>query len=139
MIEYYKGDYKYVLARVVVYDTEIKNDGFTLPMCQIAPGRLLTIKKGYAWDGPSGPTIDTPSFMRGSLIHDALYQLLRETEFGTDNNRHEIRRHRSDQILRDVCTADGMWKWRVRWVYRGVRAGGGPSAAVKVRQVYVAP
>ena len=37
----------------------------------------LTIKKGYAWDGPSGPAIDTKSAMRGSLIHDAGYQLLR--------------------------------------------------------------
>ncbi|MGH7536144.1 MAG: DUF1353 domain-containing protein, partial [Gemmatimonadales bacterium] len=35
----------------------------------------LTVKEGYAWDGPSGPTVDTKDFMRGSLVHDALYQL----------------------------------------------------------------
>jgi hypothetical protein len=34
--------------------------------------------KGYAWNGPSGPTLDTRNFMRGSLVHDALYQLMRE-------------------------------------------------------------
>jgi len=33
--------------------------------------------KGYAWDGPSGSTVDTLNFMRGSLVHDALYQLIR--------------------------------------------------------------
>ena len=38
---------------------------------------ILTIRKSYAWDGPSGPTIDTMDFMRGSLVHDALYQLMR--------------------------------------------------------------
>lgn len=37
----------------------------------------LTIKKGYRWDGPSGPTIDTASFMRSSAVHDCFYQILR--------------------------------------------------------------
>ena len=37
----------------------------------------LTIREGYAWDGPSGPTWDTPGTIRGSLPHDALYQLIR--------------------------------------------------------------
>lgn len=41
----------------------------------------LSIRRGYSWDGPSGPTIDTGTFMRGSLVHDFLYQLLREGVF----------------------------------------------------------
>ena len=139
MIDYFKGSYKYVLASTATYETGIVNQGFNLPFCHIMPKGLLTILTGYAWDGPSGPTIDTPSFMRGSLIHDALYQLLRETDFGKDPNSHEIRRHQSDLILRDVCLEDGMWKWRARWVYRGVRTGGGPAAARKVRKLYKAP
>jgi hypothetical protein len=53
----------------------------------------LRIKKGYAWDGPSGPTIDTKNFMRGSLIHDALYQLMREGIIA----QHQ--RKRADEIL----------------------------------------
>ena len=28
----------------------------------------MIIKARYAWDGPSGPTIDTKNFMRGSSI-----------------------------------------------------------------------
>ncbi len=39
---------------------------------------LLTVKAHYAWDGPSGPTFDTPTNMRGSLFHDALCQLIGE-------------------------------------------------------------
>lgn len=38
---------------------------------------VLTIKAGYRWDGPSGPTIDTPSFMRSSATHDCFFQMLR--------------------------------------------------------------
>lgn len=139
MIEYYKGEYKYVLRLPTSYETEIRSEGFALPFCWIASDGTLDISDGYAWDGPSGPTIDTQSFIRGSLIHDALYQLLRETEFGIDNNRHEIRRHQADLILRDICLDDGMWRWRANWVYRGVRLGGGPSAQVRVRKIHKAP
>ena len=82
----------------------------------------LVIKKGYSWDGPSGPTIDTKTFMRGSLIHDALYQLMREGFIA----QHQ--RQRADEILREICRADGMSRVRAWWVYQGVRAGGASSA-----------
>jgi hypothetical protein len=60
------------------------------------------ISKGYAWDGPSGPTIDTGNFMRGSLIHDALYQLMRTGNLPTSF------RERADLLLRKTCIDDGM-------------------------------
>ena len=41
-------------------------------------GDTLTVKAHYAWDGPSGPTIDTPTNMRASLFHDALCQGMAE-------------------------------------------------------------
>lgn len=72
----------------------------------------LVIKEGYAWDGPSGPTIDTPSFMRGSLIHDALYQLMRDEYLDPKKYRRS-----ADVILRDICREDGMCCIRVWWVY----------------------
>ncbi|MDA8018651.1 MAG: hypothetical protein MPN21_14515 [Thermoanaerobaculia bacterium] len=37
----------------------------------------IHIEAGYAWNGATG-AIDTPSFRRASLIHDGLYQLMRE-------------------------------------------------------------
>lgn len=39
---------------------------------------LLTVRPGYAWDGASGPTLDTPATMEGALQHDVGYQCLRE-------------------------------------------------------------
>ena len=73
MIEYYKGDYKYVLKGRVTHETGIVGRGCILTFCSLTTEGLLIIRPGYAWDGPSGPTFDTPSFMRGSLIHDVLY------------------------------------------------------------------
>jgi hypothetical protein len=81
--------------------------------------RRLTIRSGYAWDGPSGPTIDTKTFMRGSLIHDALYQLIAEGYLSTKL------RIAADQILRDVCQDDGMNPIRATYVYWAVRWFGG--------------
>ena len=83
---------------------------------------LLIIKARYAWDGPSGPTFDTPSFMRGSLAHDALYQLIRE---GKLNKSY---RKAADQVLRRICLEDGMSKFRAWYVYKAVRMFGGFSA-----------
>ena len=136
-MRYFKGDYKYVLAEDYDFDTGIASGGAELSFCSITPAGNLRVRRGYAWDGPSGPTIDTRSFMRGSLIHDALYQLLRETDFG--NRQHHHKRESADSILHAVCLKDGMWAWRAGWVYRCVRAGGVSSAEAKKRKVHTAP
>lgn len=79
---------------------------------------LLSIKSGYMWNGPSGPAIDTPSFMRGSLVHDALYQLIREKHLDRSY------RKKADQLLRWICIKDGMYPWRAFYVYWIVRLFG---------------
>ena len=69
---------------------------------------LLTIQRGYAWDGASGPTFDTPSTMMASLVHDALYQLLRERQLPP------AWRGKADACLERIMLADykGSWpKW----------------------------
>ena len=76
---------------------------------------ILIIYEHYAWDGPSGPTIDTKNFMRGSLVHDALYQLMRE---GLLDQKY---RKYADQLLRKICLEDGMSKFRAWYVYHAVR------------------
>lgn len=84
--------------------------------------KIMTMAEGYAWDGPSGPTIDTPDFMRGSLVHDALYQLMR------DGYMLQSGRVLADRELVAICKADGMPWWRRAYVYVSVRLFGGPSA-----------
>jgi len=120
----YKGGYKYQLKESYTLKipltptTPIQSD-----YLRLSKEGTLWIKEGYAWDGPSGPTIDTPSFMRGSLVHDALYQLMRLDLLDRDTYRK-----RADKILRDICKEDGMWSLRAAWVYLGVRWFGDPAA-----------
>lgn len=135
-MRYFKGDYKYILAEAEYYETGIVSDGARLNFCSIDPDGSLAIQKGYAWDGASWFP-DIRSIRRGSLIHDALYQLLRETSFSDVDA--QAKREASDDVIRDVCLEDGMWGWLASLVYRGVRLGGGPSARVKKRKVYTAP
>lgn len=75
----------------------------------------LHIKNGYCWDGPSGPTYDTKSAMRASLVHDALYQLIRMGLLSPD------KRGDADKELYQICLEDGMWKWRAWLWYRAVK------------------
>ncbi len=97
-------------------------------------GNILTIREGYAWDGPSGPTIDTKTFMQAALIHDALYQLIRMKKLGAGY------RQPADEILRDGCITDGMWKIRANWIYRAVRKfGGGSAIPGNIKEVFTAP
>lgn len=83
----------------------------------------LTVKNRYAWDGPSGPTVDTKSFMRGSLVHDALYQLMREKHLD-----HEKYRKFADDLLKEMCLADGMAKLRAWYVHKLVSMCGAKFA-----------
>ena len=77
----YKKGYKYQLVEAYTVKISIrpkKSVASPSEFIVLTADGLLTINKGYAWDGPSGPALDTCNFMRGSLVHDALYQLMRE-------------------------------------------------------------
>lgn len=83
---------------------------------------FLRIKSGYCWDGPSGISVDTKNFMRGSLVHDALYQLIRQ------NVLPESYREFADELLYKICIEDGMSKFRAWYVKKAVRLFGKSSA-----------
>ena len=124
MIEYKKRrKYKYTLHRK--YECNIRI-GVTAPIItkhiHLGINGDIFIKAGYSWDGPSGPAIDTKNFMRASLIHDALYQLMREGLLDIS------RRKETDKVMYNICREDGMSKPRAWWAYQGVRIGGASSA-----------
>jgi hypothetical protein len=120
----YNGGYKYQLKKTYTVAISIKpSTAIDTEYLYLDTEGNLTIKKGYAWDGPSGPTIDTLSFMRGSLVHDALYQLMREECLD-----HNANREAADRILQSLCKEDGMWSVRAWWVYHAVRLFANPAA-----------
>ena len=112
-ILYTKG-FKYQLAEMYKVQTPITGYRIITDYCTLQPDGMLTIFKDFAWDGPSGPTIDTKTFMRGSLVHDVLYKLLREERLP------QSERFIADKLLQYICIEDGMWKLRAWIVFQAV-------------------
>ena len=119
----YRGGYKYQLAETYVCQTEIRPpQDIATEFILLNRFGILTVKRGYAFDGPSGPAIDTPSAMRGSLIHDAGYQLLRLGLLSQSTRRQW------DALYKQACLEDGMWKIRA-WAHFDVLRMFGANAA----------
>lgn len=113
---YYKSGYKYQLVKDFATLVNIQPPEFIkTDFIELTTYGMILIKAGYAWDGASWPAIDTKDAMKGSLFHDACYQLLRE---GLLDAKW---RDQADQELRRICINDGMskiraaiWCWAVR-------------------------
>ena len=132
---WFRRGYKYQLANTYRHET-----GFVLgriistEFIRLNQLGVLEIRSGYAWDGPSGPAIDTmKTFGRGSLVHDALYQLMRQGHLSDEWRKP------ADALLRDICREDGMNPIRAWWVYHAVQTfakrSSTPEQMRKVHQV----
>ena len=93
----------------------------------------ITIRSGYAWDGPGGPMICAKAFLRGSLVHDALCQLI-HGKFLKPGDKEA-----ADKLLREICLKDGMSRFRAWVVYRAVKIFSRRSAKLKPMDVKCAP
>lgn len=131
----YRDGYKYQLLQ-----TSINKLGFAPPkdiftefISFRAADGVLSVRQWYAWDGPSGPTIDTKDFMHGSLVHDALYQLMREGHLPL------VFKDLADKELHRLCLEDGMSRLRAWYVYQAVRLFGMGSAKPQVEPAIEAP
>jgi len=77
----YRKGYKYQLAETDSWTTcfrpaePLRSESGRISMSMDG---LMTIREGYASDGPSGPTIDRKENMYAGIGHDGLYQLMRE-------------------------------------------------------------
>ena len=118
-------EYKYTLHAPYQYETGIKDVYFANNYLLLDLDGNLTIAQNYTWDGPSGPAIDTRNFMRASLVHDALYQILREYP---DMEHRKRFRKKADNVLRTICNDEDMFWFRSTYVYYAVRLFGGSRA-----------
>lgn len=133
----YREGYKYVLEedfQVQLRHVRPKMHVAT-PFIELTTDGLLTIRKGYAWDGASGPTFDTNSSMRAALAHDAIYQLIRESWL-----IFELDRPLADRELEWIGREDGMWAARARtWLSILGRFGGSSARPSAIKPILRAP
>lgn len=130
---HYRSGYQYQLAAPYTVlipikppDADIRTDYINL-LAWKGAGQLTCIRS-YAWDGPSGPAIHTDTFMRSSLVHDALYQLMRHDYLPSSY------RQAADELLHSMNRFDGMWAVRAWWVHKAVRKFGNPAASPESRK-----
>lgn len=131
----YRGGYKYQLAADQRFFVAFRpqHDIFLARIWLTTDG-TLTVREGYAWDGPSGPVLDRKTNMRASLCHDALSQLMRQAELP-----HRQWRTADGEYSR-LLKEDGAWPITV-WVdMLGLKIAGGRAALPKNRKkIYEVP
>jgi hypothetical protein len=116
-IHYRKG-YKYQLVLPYSVQTDIRPGADIVSptgLFGLTAEGLLWVNAYYAWDGASGPAIDTNTIQRGGLCHDVLYQMMRDGLLDIGY------RGAADALLRQLCIEDGMLPIRALYVYYGVR------------------
>lgn len=129
----YRSGYKHQLAEEYNVKIRIK------PQAEIVTEYIsldthgkLSIKKGYAWDGASGPVPDTRRVLRASLVHDALYQLMRTQ---SDRFPREEYRRAADLLFKEMCIEDGVARSKAKIYYFALRKFGERAADPLSRKV----
>jgi len=125
----YKAGYKYQLSELYLCKTEIyPPEHIHTQYISLLKDGTLICNLGYAWDGPSGPTFDTPEAMAASLPHDAGYQLIHEGHL--DDSYKE----KFDTLLKQIMVEDSsryhqplkaLAKLRASYFFDGVSIFGG--------------
>lgn len=123
----YRSGYKYQLASNYSIKTNIKpKKKVNQKFITLTKNGNLTVLDGYAWDGPSGPVLDTKENIRASLVHDAFYQLMRLRHLTA--KRHK---DKADKLFERMCVQDGVPRITARIYYLGLKMGGKPSTDPK--------
>lgn len=112
----YRSGYRHQLAANYSVFTGILHYKIRTDYITLTPSGWLTIKRGYAWDGATGLPSTPKSLMRASLVHDALYQLIRNGIFD--------RRDCADALFGEMAEEDGfMAAPLAHWIVEHFGAG----------------
>ena len=132
----YRSGYKYQLAADYTLKTTIKpNNPVDTDFIKLDVDGTLTVKNGFAWDGPSGPVSDNVFNMRASMVHDAFYQLMRRKKVSPRKYRDK-----ADKLFQKLCVEDGVEKKVARAYYAALKIAGAPNAAPEnKKRVFRAP
>lgn len=132
----YNTGYKYQLTTDYRASTKIKpREAVDGRFIALDMDGNLTVKSGYAWDGVSGPVLDTEENLRASLVHDALYQLMRNRDVSVKDYRDK-----ADKLFRNMCKDDGVPPLVAKAYYEALKILGKPSADPKnAKKIFHAP
>lgn len=120
--------YKYMLVKDVFTQTRIKGYDIATKYIRLMACGNLILKKGYATDASSGPTIDDDTNIHAGFAHDGLYQLMRIGKFGIKKKDFKRIRKLSDLTFYDQLKKDGMPWIRRNYYYQAVRWFGAKHA-----------
>ncbi len=127
----YRSGYKHQLAEDFCVWTDVKPDlRIRTKFITLDATGILEIRSGYSWDGASGPIADTPEVMRASLVHDALYELMR-------NGKLSVRDHRdaADRLFEKICVEDGVSELVAKIYYLGLLHGAAYYASPQAKRI----
>ena len=128
----YRKGFKYQLHTDYKCQTDIRPDyDINLDFISLSKSGVLKIRKGYAWDGTSGPVIDRKTNMIASLKHDALYELMRQSVL--PYHFWEM----ADREFAKTLREHGAWEITIKIDLLGLKLANGAAAhPMNIRKVY---
>ena len=131
----YRSGYKYQLADNEMFQVDICPDvDIVTEFIWLTTEGVLTVLKGYAYDGPSGPVIDRKTNLRAALAHDSLYQLMRMGRVPSSRWRE------ADKEFAKFLKEDGAWGITIMIDMAGLKLANGSAADPKnKKKIFTAP
>lgn len=127
-MKYSEYKYKFKVEENFSIELPIKIADFEQPYATSKNG-ILEIKKGYAWDGASGPVINTQNTLIASLVHDVLYQAMRLNLI----KPNKVNRKIADKNFFEILKMNGVNSIRRKVWYFEVRLFGKKST-IKIQE-----
>lgn len=124
--------YQIVEEFVIVIDDYKPHQNIVDEFFEFYADGTLIIKKGFAWDGPSGPTIDTKDAHIAAIVHDVFYRCIRRGYLPLSIKPI------ADRIFYKLLRKNGMFILRALYWYLGVVLFGKKSCTNPVRIIKIA-
>ena len=121
-MKYSNYKYKFKVEENFSIELPFKIPDFEHPYASSKDG-ILSVKKGYAWDGASGPIINTRDTLVASLVHDVLYQAMRLNLIKSSKENRKI----ADKNFFEILKMNGVNSIRRKVWYFAVRLFGKKS------------
>ena len=121
-MKYSKYKYKFKVEENFSIELPFKIPDFVHPYASLKDV-ILSVKRGYAWDGASGPIINTRDTLVASLVHDVLYQAMRLNLIKSSKENRQI----ADKNFFEILKMNGVNSIRRKVWYFAVRLFGKKS------------